>query len=85
MFEFIFWLGNKSWDINSSLCNVMTLMGVSQKLADRFPTYEHLVKAKLLTKVEMEKLREVFLEKTDYVDDIKNEDDDFDDDYGDDD
>jgi len=43
----------------ANLCNVIVLMGVSQKVADRFPTYEHLVEAKLLTLEEMAKIREI--------------------------
>jgi len=43
----------------ANLCNVIVLMGVSQKVADRFPTYEHLVEAKLLTVEEMHKIREI--------------------------
>jgi len=43
----------------ANLCNVIVLMGISQRVSDRFPTYEHLVEAKLLTVDEMRKLREV--------------------------
>jgi len=38
------------------LSNVLTLMTVSPKVATRFPSYDHLVSARLLTKTEMKKL-----------------------------